>query len=208
VTNIEAFLDELSSGSPVPGGGSVAALETAMGAALLVMVANLTVGRKRYAEVQAQVVTVRERAEELRRVAQSLIQEDSDAYGRVADALALPRATEAEKTERRQRLQDALKGAVDPPMRTMKVAAEVARLAEQLVEIGNTSAVSDVGSAMLAASAGHEAGRLNVEINMSSIEDKNWAARVRDEVEALPDLVPIQVHVRKRVESIIRGESS
>ena len=202
---METFLEELSSAAPVPGGGSVAALEVAMAAALLAMVANLTVGRKRYAHVQSQVMDARERATTLCHSAAALVHEDTQAYGRVADALALPRATDEERAERQRQVQEALKGAVGPPLRTMQVAVEVARLAGELVDTGNASAVSDVGTAVLAARASFAAGRLNVAINLSAIRDAEWTAGVRETLESFPDLDTLETVVMGRVESIIAG---
>src|SRR5919202_4250965 len=117
--DIDAFLEELSSAAPVPGGGSVAALETSIAAALLAMVANLTIGKKRYEQVQDDIVHIRERALMLQRDARSLVDEDAQAYSRVSEAMALPKATELEKGERSRQIQDALKQAVSPPLRIM-----------------------------------------------------------------------------------------
>src|SRR5947209_16581295 len=119
--DIEQFLETLASGEPVPGGGSTAALQTAMGAALLSMVANLTIGRKRYADVEERAHAVLREATSLRHEAQELIQRDSEAYDAVSRALALPRESEEQKLERQLRLQEALKGAVAPPLETMRV---------------------------------------------------------------------------------------
>lgn len=203
--NIQVFLDDLASEQPVPGGGSVAAFEVAMGAALLAMVARLTLKSKRYSAVWDRAQAVLDRADALRRRAWQLTQEDTDAYRRVAEVLALPRQTDAEKAERRRRLQDALKGAAVPPLETMTAARDVLSLAGELVEFGNRSAVSDVGSAVLSAVAGFHAARLNVEINLAGVRDEDWAEATRGRLETLM-ISPTSVKaVMERVEAIIGG---
>jgi methenyltetrahydrofolate cyclohydrolase len=179
MTDLADFLEELSSAQPVPGGGSVAALECALGASLLVMVSNLTLGRKKYADVETRVLEIRGEAERLRERATQLSDEDVLAYGRVAGVLAMPRETDAQKVERRESMQAALKGAVEPPLATMATAGGVLDLAADLMRIGNRSAISDVGTAAGAARAGFDAALLNVEINLASISDAQWVESIR-----------------------------
>src|SRR5206468_3798771 len=103
--------------------------------------------KKRYAEVEQQVKDIRATAEALRDVALQLVDEDSEAYGRVGAALGLPRASDYEKAERRRAVQAALKDAARPPLETARVSIGVLELAGELVAIGNTAAISDVGTA-------------------------------------------------------------
>lgn len=205
MAGIQAFLDDLASGQPVPGGGSVAAFEVAMAAALLAMVANLTLGRKRYASVQDRAQVVLERATALRHRAWLLIEEDSAAYRRVAEVVALPRQTEAEKAERGRQMQEALKGAALPPLETMAIAQDVLALAGELVEFGNRSAVSDVGSAALTAMAGSRAGRLNVETNMAGIRDEAWVLATRARLASIEAPQLTLNSIMDRVQAIIGG---
>lgn len=205
MNGIDTFLGELSSAQPVPGGGSVAALQTAMGAALLVMVANLTIGRKKYQAVESQVVDIKDRAAVLCTAAQRLVQEDIDAYQRVADVLSMPRETEEQKVQRSLRMQEALKAAVQPPLETMRVASQIAGLAEQLVEVGNVSAISDVGTAVLASRAGFHAARLNVDINLASIRDEGWVPQMRRVADDVPAPEEAQERVMQRVHQVISG---
>ncbi len=186
MTDLNEFIEQLSSANPVPGGGSVAALECALGASLLAMVTNLTLGRRKYAEVAERVTQIREEALSLRARALSLADEDVEAYGRVARVLGMPRETDAEKAERREHMQSALKGAVGPPLETMTTATRVLDLAAELMEIGNRSAISDVGSAAGAARAGFDAALLNVEINLASIADAPWVHDIRKTVDSFP----------------------
>lgn len=206
MAGIQTFLDDLSSDQPVPGGGSVAAFEVTMAAALIAMVSNLTLGRKKYATVQDRAQAVLERATALRQRAWQLVEEDSAAYGRVAEVMALPRQTEAEKAERGRRMQEALKGAALPPLETMSIARDVLALAEELVQFGNRSAVSDVGSAALAAVAGSRAARLNVDINMAGIRDKAWVVATRARMASLEAPISTLDTVMDRVQAIIGGK--
>jgi len=204
--DIDEFLNELSSGAPVPGGGSVAGLEVAMGAALIHMVAELTIGREKFAAVEDQVRSIRDQAAELRIHARSLVDADVEAFGRVSDAMKLPRATDDEKAVRREAVQDALKGAVGPPLATMKSAGDVMRLASQLAPIGNPNAISDVGSAALAVDAGYYAAKLNVEINLAAIKDAGFVSEIRGQ---MPDDRAIDEGRKDVIELVlkaIRGE--
>jgi len=205
VTDLDEFLEQLSSASPVPGGGSVAALQCALGASLLVMVANLTLGRKRYAEVEERASSIREEALALRSRAVRLADEDVEAYGRVAGVLDLPRDTDFQKSERRERMQAALKGAVEPPLATMSAAARILELAADLMVIGNQSAISDVGTAAGAARAGFEAALLNLEINLASISDTEWVENVRAEVAAFPRVEDRAASIADHVLAAIRS---
>jgi formiminotetrahydrofolate cyclodeaminase len=203
MSDLRGFLEQLSSGDPVPGGGSVAALQTAMAAALIAMVANLTLGRKKYEEVQNQVASILARATALRDRANALVDEDIEAYRAVSATFALPRGTDEERNERQRRLQESLKGAVQPPLDTMRAASDVAGLAAELVGIGNSSAISDVGTAVLAARAGYHAARLNVEINLALIRDEAWCGEIRQQMERIPATDPIENSVLAQVRSTI-----
>ncbi len=203
--DLEEFIDRLSSADPVPGGGSVAALQAAMAGALLSMVASLTLGRKRYADVEEPVSRIREQATTLSRRSLELVDEDIDAYRAVADVLNLPKGTEAEKEFRSQRMQEALRGAVTPPLQTMTVASSLLELSAELAPIGNRSAISDVGTAAGSARAAFEAARLNVEINLASIRDSDWVARVREQLSAFAPAADVEERVAQYVLGAIRG---
>ncbi|HEX6508655.1 MAG TPA: cyclodeaminase/cyclohydrolase family protein [Chloroflexota bacterium] len=202
--DLDTFLDDLSSAAPVPGGGSVAAIETAMAAALLAMVANLTIGRKRYAGVEAEATAVRDESLRLRDVARELAEEDVEAYGRVASVSSMPRDTESQKVKRRECMQATLKDAVQPPLEMMRLAARVVELSGELARFGNRSAISDVGTAAGAARAGYEAALLNVEINVAAIHDDEWNRGIRKELEAMPAVGALQEEIAQYVLAVIR----
>ena len=203
MADLHEFLNQLSSADPVPGGGSVAALQTAMAAALVAMVANLTLGRKKYEEVQDQAASILTRAMALRDRALALVDEDIEAYRAVSAAFALPRTSDEERDERQRRLQNALKGAVKPPLETMRAASDVASLAAELVGIGNKSAISDVGTAVLAARAGYHAALLNVEINLALIRDEAWREEIRRKLALIPATDTIESSVLSQVRNTI-----
>jgi formiminotetrahydrofolate cyclodeaminase len=178
-----------------------------MGAALLIMVANLTTGRKRFADVETEVHALRARAQGLCERAQQLVEEDIMAYQRVADGMALPRADDEQRAVRRAAVQGALKGAAEPPLETMLAAAEVLELAAAMVRLGNPSAVSDVGTAAAAARAGYEAARLNVEINLAAVEDETWRKKIRDRLALIRGIEDGAHDVLAATEAIIRGNA-
>ena len=168
------FLDKLASRSPEPGGGSVSALVGALGAALVSMVGNLTLGKEKYAEVQEQIEQLLKSSEGLRDELQRLIQEDTEVYADVSVAFKLPRDTEEEKAVRKERIQEVLKKATEVPFEIAEKCLEVARLSETSAEIGNVGAVSDAGVAVLLAEAAAQSAALNVKININSIEDRDF----------------------------------
>jgi formiminotetrahydrofolate cyclodeaminase len=204
--DLDQFLEALSSGEPVPGGGSAAALEVAVGAALLAMVCMLTVGRPRFQEVREEVESIHVKALSCRDHARHLVDADADAYSAVAQALALPHRTDEERGVRSDAVQAALRGAVQPPLETMTVAAEAIQLAYRLAQVGNPSAISDVGSAALALHAGFYAARFNVDVNLAGIHDPLFRDQVRANIAALPDIDAFYSATMEMVKSAIGGE--
>jgi glutamate formiminotransferase/formiminotetrahydrofolate cyclodeaminase len=168
------FMDKLASKSPEPGGGSVAALTGALGAALVGMVANLTLGKEKYKDVQPQVETLLAESEKLRAAMQDLIQKDTEAYGALSEVYKMPKNTDAEKAARTAKMQEALKKACQVPFDIGLRSLDVAKLALKAAEIGNVGAVSDAGVAVLLARACAESAALNVKINVNSIKDEEF----------------------------------
>src|SRR5512145_338698 len=135
------FLDKLASKSPEPGGGSVAALTGALGAALVSMVSNLTLGKDKYKDVQSQIESLLKDSEKVRLDMQDLIQKDTEAYGALSDVYKMPKATDEEKAARSAKMQEALKKACQVPFEIGLKSLDVAKLALQAAEIGNVAAV-------------------------------------------------------------------
>ena len=168
---VHAFLERLGSSDPVPGGGSAAALAAAMGAALVAMVAELTIGRPAYAEHEATVRSLRFDALERRTELLDLAQEDATAYDVVVRARHMPKDSEAERSARTQALHEAMREAARIPLRAAVVASEVLDLAERIAPIGNRNAASDAGVAAQLAAAGLRGALLNVRINLPYLAD-------------------------------------
>jgi formiminotetrahydrofolate cyclodeaminase len=165
------FLDKLASRSPEPGGGSVAALTGSLGAALVSMVCNLTLGKDKYKDVQPRIEELVKASEQLRLDLQDLIQKDTEAYGALSAVYKMPKNTDAEKAARTAKMQEALKTACQVPFEIGLRSLDVAKLALRAAEIGNVAAVSDAGVAVLLAQACAQSAALNVKINVNSIKD-------------------------------------
>jgi formiminotetrahydrofolate cyclodeaminase len=178
-----AYLDDAASGKPAPGGGSVSACVGALGAALVSMVCNLTRGREKYAEVEAQVRDLVARSEAARTRLLQLLQDDTVAYNGVIDAYRLPKDTEDERATRHKAVQDGLIVAANVPLEIVRVALEVCRLAVTAAEIGNPAAVTDAGIGAILGEAAVQGASLNVEINMGSIDDVDYVRRVGAELQ-------------------------
>lgn len=170
--SIRAFLDKLATSSPEPGGGSVAALVGALGAGLVSMVAGLTAGKEKYAEVQDDIKVLLGRSEVLREALQESVQKDTEVYGAVSAAMKLPRDTDEQKVAREKLMQAALVEAAKVPLAIAEQALSVAELSLTAAEIGNVNAVSDAGVAVLLAEAAAQSAALNVKINIGWIKDE------------------------------------
>ena len=201
---IAHFLDELASGAPTPGGGAAAALEAALGAALVSMVCNLTIGREKYRAYEQTMMEARATAEELRAQALALVAEDSASYSAVGAAYALPRGSDEEKAARQARIQEALKGATDVPLRTVALAARVIELCAHIVDGANTNAISDVGVGALSARAALDGAALNVKINLALIKNEEFKAATAARMEGYLNVArPLVDDVVRKVEASI-----
>ena len=185
--SVTMFLDNLASDSPAPGGGGAAALSGAMAAALVSMVCQLTIGKARYEDVEAEMRDTLDRVEALRHELQQLAEADVSAFNRLAASYKLPRTTDADIAIRRDAIQTSLRGATGVPLRTARAAAAILPLCPAVAERGNQNAVSDVGVAALLAQAAVRAALLNVDINLRALEDRIYVRQVRAEVERLMD---------------------
>jgi formiminotetrahydrofolate cyclodeaminase len=171
---LKHYSDALASGRPTPGGGSAAALVGALGAALNSMVANFTVGREKFAAVEAEVRELLAESERLRADLERLTQADTEAYGMVSRAYRMPRETEEEKAAREAAIQEALKAAAEVPRQAVGACRAVLKIAAQLLEKGNPNLITDVGVAAKFALAGMECATLNAEINLIHIKDSAY----------------------------------
>jgi formiminotetrahydrofolate cyclodeaminase len=183
--NIKMFLDEVASSSPAPGGGSVAALSGALGAALTSMVCNLTKAKQGYESVQNEIAEVLEKSEELRKDLTDLIDKDTDAFNEVMKALKMPKETEDQKEQRRNTLQTAFKQAAEVPLETARKCVQILDIAQIVAEKGNKNSISDAAVSALMAQTGVQAAMLNVRINLGSIKDTDYTQQVTTELQEL-----------------------
>jgi methenyltetrahydrofolate cyclohydrolase len=181
---VAQFLDELASAEPVPGGGSASALGAALGAGLVSMVCRLTSGKKGYEAAEPELRRVLARSEALRQEVTDLLQADTEVYAAVMAAYRLPRKTEELRTARHAALQAALKEAAEVPLQLAERSAEILELALPAAQIGNPWAVSDAAAGALLAEACIHAALLNVDVNLASIEDADYAAQARARIAA------------------------
>ncbi len=178
---VSAFVASVASSSPTPGGGSVVAHVGALAAALAQMVAGLTVGRKKYAAVDAEMRDVSLRAAGLVNELSALVAKDAGAYSAVSAAYKLPSEPEDAAAKRKDAITRALIGAAEVPLETARACARVAELAQIVAAKGNTNAVSDAGVAALLADAGCRGAVYNIRINIASLEDRSAGAGLVEE---------------------------
>ena len=183
--NIKMFLDELASSSPAPGGGSVAALSGALGAALSSMVCNLTRGKQGYEAAQDEIKEILQRSEELRKQLTDLIDKDTEAFNTVMEALKMPKETEDQKEHRQRAMQSAFKYAADVPLETAQKCMQILDIARILSEKGNKNSISDAAVSALMAQTGLHAAMLNVRINLCSIKDTEYVQKITTELDEL-----------------------
>ena len=182
---VTRFLDELASSAATPGGGSGAAIMGALGAALVSMVCNLTIGKKNYAEVEPEMRSVLHDAEGLRQRLADMVAEDIAAFNGLMAAYGLPKLTDEDKALRGAAIQHALRAATEAPLACARASADVIALSMRAAEVGNRNVISDAGVGALAAQAALRSAALNVDINVPSLHDAAFAQTCRDEIAAL-----------------------
>ena len=178
---LASLLDAFASSEPVPGGGSAAALAAALGASLLMMVAGLPKTRTGSASERAALDAARMRLQPVRVALTTLIDRDSDAYSAVVAAFKRPKGTDAEQASRRDAIQEAMRGATDTPLDTMRACQQALAEAVVVAGAGVRSASSDAGVAIELLSAALRGAALNVDTNIGSLTDRGMAERMRQE---------------------------
>jgi len=187
--NVKQFVETTASNEPVPGGGSIAALSGALGAALAGMVANLTIGKKKYVEVEAEMVKLAEDATKLQVKLVELVDRDSASFDDVMKAFKMPKETDEEKAARTAAIQKGMKYAASVPLETAETAFEIMVLAEAAVVRGNTNAVTDGAIAAMMSRTAVLGALLNVRINLGSIKDEAFVAEMTKKCDALEESV-------------------
>ena len=182
---IKDFISKVISNDPVPGGGSVSAFNGALAAALSAMVANLTVGRKKYAEVNDLMQELSTRFEKLSQKLIEDVDRDSDAYNRVFAAFKLPKETDEEKQLRSEAIQQETKYAAQVPMEVARAVYEVLPQIDAIAQKGNSNAVTDACVSMMCARTAILGALLNVRINLTSIKDEAFVNAMREEADTI-----------------------
>jgi len=200
---ISEFCDELSTDSPAPGGGSVAALCSAMSGALSAMVSNLTFSKKGYEQVWDEVKELSEIGQDIKERSLSAIDKDTQAFYDMMDAARLPKKTDEEKKIRNEAIQVTTKKAILVPLETLEIALEAAKLSAQISKIGNSNALSDAGVGAITANAAAKSAYLNVKINMGSIEDETFKFDILTKADSLLEEVN---NIALKVEEEIKGK--
>ena len=177
---VAGFIDELASDSPAPGGGSVSALNGAIAAALTSMVGNLTIGKKKYADVEEEMREIVSRVSEIQKELLEAVDKDSDAFNVVFAAFKWPKETAEEKAARSAEIQRGTKIAADVPMRVAEKAAELMPLIEKVIMKGNQNSITDACCAMMACRYAVIGALLNVRINLGSIKDETFVKEHAD----------------------------
>jgi glutamate formiminotransferase/formiminotetrahydrofolate cyclodeaminase len=203
---VKDFVEELSTDSPAPGGGSVSALLGSLAAALASMVAALTHGKKGMEEKKSQMENVGIKAQELKDRLSTLVDADTEVFNELMAAMRLPKKTDEQKTARHTAVQEATKAATKIPLEIAKLCSEVLDLADVVAREGLAASVSDAGVAAEAALAGLRGARLNVLINLVDIEDENFKKNVTDEVNNMErSAAELKRKVITQVENVIAG---
>jgi formiminotetrahydrofolate cyclodeaminase len=182
---VETFLDELAGKQATPGGGSAAAVMGAQGAALVSMVCNLTIGKPKYAAVEADMQALLAEAEALRETLIGMIKADVDVFDKLMACYGLPKASDEEKALRGAKIQLVLREATEVPLACAKACAKAVVLSRVAAEKGNLGVISDAGVAVMAAYAGLKSAALNVHINAASLKDREFAEAKLADLQAI-----------------------
>ncbi len=198
------FSDELSTDSPAPGGGSVAALLGALSGALSSMVANLTHGKKKYKEVWEKIEEVAIKGQKFKDQYLELIDEDTMAFNEVMAAYSLPKKTEEDKKKREEAIKEASKKATLVPLKVLRYTRDLLEISEIAAKNGNVNSISDAGVAAITAQGCARGAYLNVIINTSSIDDEEFREKVNSEAESILNEVEqkaeeIYTYVRNKI---------
>ena len=181
----EDFVKVLSTKEPVPGGGGAAALTGAIGVALGNMVGSLTVGKKKYAEVEPEIIELKKRSDELQDKLLAMVEKDAKVFEPLSKAYGLPTETEEQKAEKERVMAIVLRDASDVPVQIMELVMEALDIVERFSQIGSRLAISDAGCAAACCRAALKAASLNVFINTKSMKDREYAEKLNAHTEEM-----------------------
>lgn len=186
---VEDFAKETASDSPAPGGGSIAALNASMAASLLAMVANLSTGKKRFAEIEDEMKDLMARCNEYRDEFIETIDRDANSFNGVMAAFKMPKETEEEKKARSEKIQEGYKEAIAVPLGLGIRVVELYDFARTLAEKGNENAITDVAVALINIKAAVEGAFLNVDINLNSLKDEEYKRELETKKEEVHQII-------------------
>lgn len=193
------FVEVLASKEPVPGGGGASALVGAIGTALGNMVGSLTVGKKKYADVEAEMYALKAKCDKLQQEMLTLIERDAEVFEPLAKAYGMPRETETEKAEKARVMEIVLKDACSVPMEIMEKCCEAVDIIEEFAAKGSVLAISDAGVGAAFCKAALEGASLNVYINTKSMKNREYAEELNKKADAMLDTYP------KKAEAIFQA---
>ena len=182
---LKEYLDELSSNSPIPGGGNVAALCGTLASSLGTMVCNLTIGKKKYADVESEMSEAKEKLTECKDKFVQLAAKDNEAFDKVMEAFKLPKETDNEKALRDKKIEEATIGAAEIPTEVISLCGEAVKFIKVVAEKGNKNSLSDAGVAALLISTAANGAYLNVLINCKSLGNQTIASEMLKRVDIL-----------------------
>ena len=186
---VKGFLAETAGEAPVPGGGSISALNGAIAASLCQMVANLTIGKKKYADCEAEMKEIAAKAASIAQELVLDVDRDSDAYDKVFAAFKLPKETDEEKAARSQAIQKSTKYAAEVPMEVARRVYSLLDMIDAVVARGNQNAVTDGCVAMMCARCAIVGALFNVRINLTSLKDRDFASKLSQEADKMEEEV-------------------
>jgi formiminotetrahydrofolate cyclodeaminase len=194
---VEAYLNDLAAKKPAPGGGSVAALQAAMGVALVSMVANYTVGNPKYKDKEARARAVLEKSIAAQKKLEALIDADVEAYSKLSGAM--------KDTKDVQKLDEAFKEAMKPPYDVCIIAAEAMKLCDELTECGNKNLITDTAIAAICLEGAFFAAKYNVYINMKHIKDTDFIGKTHSVLQPLEEVLPkLKEDILEKCEEVIK----
>lgn len=205
--SIRNYLDEISSSSPTPGGGNVSAFSGAVASSLGIMVCNLTIGKKKYADAEEEMKDIKFELSVAKEEFLSLAEKDNQAFDKVMESFKLPKETEEQKKARSRSIEAATLEAAEAPSEVLKYCGKIIPLFRTLAEKGNQNSVSDAGVAAALISTAAEGAFLNVLINCSSLSNKTVGGEILKKNEIILDEVKQQCHqistdIRKKLNII------
>lgn len=202
-STLDGFLSELASNSPAPGGGSVAALSGALGASLIEMVCQLTVGKEKYKDNWDEMAEIIRKCSVERKRLTELIDEDTNAFNDVMQAFRMPKGTDEEKALRSEAIQKGYRKAIDTPVETAQRCLKLMEMAIPVAERGNPNSITDAGVGSDMAASGLEGAVLNIRINLGSIKDQDYVNVKNGEIE---EMLGKKNELGSRVREIVDGK--